>query len=39
MALHLAFRVQGKIMKMTIAAADLHPLMEAIRAAAQSSAS
>jgi hypothetical protein len=34
-ALYMAFDDVGKIEKMTIAAVDLHPLAEAIRAAAQ----
>jgi hypothetical protein len=34
--LYMAFDPEGKIEKMTIAAVDLHPLAEAIRAAAQS---
>jgi len=36
--LYMAFDPEGKIEKMTIAAVDLHPLAEAIRTAAQSSA-
>ncbi len=34
----MAFGEEGTIEKMTIAAADLHPLIEVVRAAAQSGA-
>ncbi len=34
--LYMAFDDEGKVGKLTIAAVDLHPLVEAIRAAAQS---
>jgi hypothetical protein len=34
----MAFDGEGKIEKMTIAAVDLHPLIEAIRVAAQADA-
>jgi len=37
-AIHMAFDYEGKVQKMTIAAVDLNPLLEAIRAAAQSCA-
>jgi hypothetical protein len=36
--LHMAFDYEGKVQKMTIAAVDLNPLIEAIRAAVQSNA-
>jgi hypothetical protein len=36
--LHMAFDYEGKVQKMTIAAVDLNPLIEAIRSAVQSNA-
>ena len=36
--LYMAFDEEGKVKKITIAAIDLHPLIEAMRAAAQSGA-